>query len=56
MWPYTTENIESGRRQPLLSFSHHIEVASLTPDKQELFLKNRPVLMLVVELLFKIGH
>ncbi|TRZ80526.1 hypothetical protein D4R86_04200 [bacterium] len=33
-----TENIESGRRQPLLSFSHHSEVASLTPEKQELFL------------------
>lgn len=34
----TSEHIESGRRLPDLSFSHHVEVASLPPDKQELFL------------------
>jgi N6-adenosine-specific RNA methylase IME4 len=33
-----TENIESGRRQPLLSFSHHSEIASLPPEKQTEFL------------------
>jgi len=34
----TAEKIESGRRLPELSFSHHVEVASLPPEKQELFL------------------
>ena len=34
----TSEMVESGRRLPDLTFSHHVEVASLTPDKQELFL------------------
>jgi N6-adenosine-specific RNA methylase IME4 len=33
-----SENIESGRRRPDLSFSHHVEVASLTPEKQTEFL------------------
>jgi hypothetical protein len=31
----TAEKIESGRRLPELSFSHHVEVASLPPEKQE---------------------
>jgi hypothetical protein len=30
------ENVESGLRNPLLGWSHHQEVASLTPEKQEL--------------------
>jgi N6-adenosine-specific RNA methylase IME4 len=33
-----SENIESGTRVPELSFMHHREVASLPPEKQELFL------------------
>lgn len=32
------ENIKSGARAPELSYSHHREVASLPPEKQELFL------------------
>ena len=32
------ENIESGLRNPDLGWSHHNEVASLNPEKQELFL------------------
>ena len=28
----TAEKIESGRRLPELSFSHHVEVASLPPE------------------------
>jgi hypothetical protein len=39
----TSENIESGRRLPDLSFSHHAEVASLAPEKQTEFL-NKAVL------------
>lgn len=35
----TSERIESGRRLPDLSFSHHAEVAALPPDKQEHFLQ-----------------
>ena len=34
----TAEKIESGRRLPDLSFSHHVEVAALPPEKQEHFL------------------
>jgi len=34
----TTENIENVRRRTELTFSHHIEVAFLSPEKQELFL------------------
>jgi N6-adenosine-specific RNA methylase IME4 len=32
------ENIKSGARAPELSYTHHREVASLPPEKQELFL------------------
>lgn len=32
------ENVESGLRNPQLGWSHHNEVASLPPEKQELFL------------------
>jgi N6-adenosine-specific RNA methylase IME4 len=35
----TTENIENVRRRTELSFSHHVEVASLPPEKQEIFLQ-----------------
>lgn len=35
----TSERIESGRRLPDLTFSHHVEVAPLPPEKQEIFLK-----------------
>lgn len=38
----TSEKIESGRRLPDLSFSHHVEVASLPSEKQTEFL-NRAV-------------
>jgi len=34
----TSERVESGRRLPDLSFSHHVEVSSLTPEKQNEFL------------------
>jgi len=33
-----SEKIESGRRLPDLSFTHHAEVASLSPEKQNFFL------------------
>jgi len=33
------DKIESSRRREDLSFSHHVEVASLPPQKQEIFLK-----------------
>ena len=36
------ENIESGLRKPDLDYAHHKEVASLDPEKQELFL-NRAI-------------
>ncbi len=34
----TTKSIESDRRRLDLSFSHHVEVASLSPEEQEYFL------------------
>lgn len=33
------EKIESGNRLPELTYTHHLQVASLPPEKQELFLK-----------------
>ena len=33
----TAEKIESGRRLPELSFSHHVEVASLPPEWLDTF-------------------
>jgi len=33
-----SESVESALRNADLGFSHHREVASLTPEKQELFL------------------
>ena len=35
---YVADNVELSRRKDNLSFSHHVEVASLPPEKQELFL------------------
>jgi len=35
---YVAQNVESSRRNDNLSFTHHREVASLPPEKQELFL------------------
>ena len=35
---YVADNVNSSLRKDNLSFSHHTEVASLTPDKQEMFL------------------
>jgi N6-adenosine-specific RNA methylase IME4 len=35
---YVADNIDLSLRKDNLSFSHHTEVASLTPEKQELFL------------------
>jgi len=36
---YVADNVELSLRNDNLSFSHHREVASLPPEKQELFLQ-----------------